>query len=205
MELFFVEAERILADLGPWGAVLAFVIMTVTSILPIPAEAPAMVNGMLFGSVYGTAITFAGALAGALISFELARALGRPFTTRLVSDASLQRVDGVVARLGWRGLLVARLLPVVAFTALNWGSGLTAVPRARFVWTTALGILPGVILFTAFGSAMPTLLRRQPWVTAASSLLFFGAIAFVSVRARNQTLGSGPADVAADGADATQR
>lgn len=186
MELFFVEVERVLAGLGPWGAVFAFGIMTVTSILPVPAEAPAMVNGMLFGPVYGTAITFAGALAGAFISFELARALGRPFTAKFVSDESLQRADGVVAKLGWKGLLVARLLPVVAFTALNWGSGLTAVPRSRFVWTTAAGILPGVILFTVFGSAMPVLLRRQPWVTALGGMAVVIAVAVISARARPQ-------------------
>ncbi len=181
-----MEVQRTLADLGAWGAVLAILLMVVASVLPIPAEAPALLNGALFGPVYGTAITFVGALVGSLISFELARVLGRPMAVRFVSKAALQRVDDGVASLGWKGLVVARLLPVVAFTALNWGLGLTAVPRARFLWTTAVGILPGAILFTGFGSALPTLLRRHPWETAVGVGVFFAVATVVLVQARSR-------------------
>ncbi len=136
-----------------------------------------MVNGMLFGPLLGTTLTFVGALMGAQASFELARWLGRPLAERLVSPRALAGADRAVGKAGWGGLLVARLIPLIAFTALNWGAGLTAVPRWRFFWTTAVGILPGAVLFTAFGSTLPSLLRESPLLTVGGLVLLGGAIA----------------------------
>lgn len=183
MESFFIGIEEALATMGPWGAVLAVLLMTVVSVLPFPAEAPAMINGMLFGPVLGSVLTALGAFAGAVISFELAQALGRPLAAKVVPEKGLARVDGLVARVGWGGLLVARLIPVIAFTALNWGAGLTSVPRGRFWWTTAIGILPGAIAFTAFGSAVPALFVGHPVWTTVISLAFLLVVVAVSARA----------------------
>ncbi|MEM7418019.1 MAG: VTT domain-containing protein, partial [Gemmatimonadota bacterium] len=73
-----------------------------------------------------------------------------------------ERVDGAAEKAGWWGLLVLRFIPVVAFTALNWGAGLCGVPRGRFLWTTAVGIAPGAVLFTSSGVGLGALWRRSP-------------------------------------------
>jgi len=41
---------------------------------------------------------------------------------------------------------------------------LTPVPRWRFFWTTAVGILPGAIAFTAAGAGVSWLATRLPAV-----------------------------------------
>ena len=122
---------------------LAPLLMIVVAILPIPAELPPMLNGMIFGPLIGTTITWLGAIVGAWISCELARRFGRPLTERFVKSTLLERTDRVVDSAGWPGLLTVRLIPAVAFTALNWGAGLTTVPRWTFLWTTTLGTYPG--------------------------------------------------------------
>ena len=152
-----------------------------------------MVNGMLFGPVLGSALTFVGALAGAHVSFELARLLGRPLVERFVSPKSMGDIDRVVNKAGWGGLLVARLIPVIAFTALNWGAGLTSVPRWRFFWTTAVGILPGVVVFTAFGATLPSLLRQSPMLTVMGLLVLFGGIAVATLWTRRLDAGEASA------------
>ena len=172
----FVAMETWLAGMGDWALLVAPLVMAGVAILPIPAEAPAMLNGALFGPVTGTFITWTGALLGALISFEIARALGRPVASRIVPERTLDRADALVAQAGWTGLLVLRLLPMVAFTAINWGAGLTSVSRWTFVWTTALGIVPGAIVFTASGSGLAALIKRGAgpvgWAAVAAVLLF---------------------------------
>ena len=145
---------------GPAVYVLAPLFTVTVAILPIPAEIPAMLNGMAFGPLWGALVTWISALAGAQISFELARRFGRPLGVRVLPDALLSRADELVRAAGWPLLLGLRLLPTVAFTAINWGAGLTALPRRTFVWTTAVGILPGAILFTATGSGLGALLER---------------------------------------------
>jgi uncharacterized membrane protein YdjX (TVP38/TMEM64 family) len=164
--------------------------MIVVAILPIPAEFPAMLNGIVFGALVGTAITWLGAIVGAWISFELARRLGRPLTERFVKPAVLERADRLVDSAGWPGLLTLRLIPAVAFTAINWGAGLTAVPRWTFLWTTIVGILPGAIVFTASGTGMAALLRANPGAAVGLGVVCLGVIWWTTVRYRRRPIGA---------------
>ncbi len=185
MEALFGTIEYGLADLGAWAYVVAPLAMAAVAVLPIPAEAPAMANGMLFGPVVGSLVTWVGALVGAAVSYEIARRAGRPLAGRMVGPDALVRIDETVERAGWWGLLGLRFVPVVAFTALNWGAGLCAVPRGRFLWTTAVGIVPGVILFTTSGTGLGALWRRSPPLAGALVALVLVAMAAVwAVRRR---------------------
>ncbi len=172
MESWFETLGQSLVLLGPLGYLAAIGVMFAVAILPIPAEAPAMVNGAMFGPWAGTLVTWTGAMLGAITSFEIGRRWGRPIVRRFVSDAALERVDQALDGAGWWGLLLARFTPVIAFTALNWGSGLANLPRKRFLWTTALGILPGALLFTATGTGISALIRR--WGTEGAIVASIG-------------------------------
>ena len=158
----YERTESFMQRFGSWSYVLAPLLMVVVAILPIPAELPAMLNGMMFGPIVGTTITWLGALVGAMVSFELARRFGRPLSERIVKRSLLERADRLVDSAGWPGLITLRLIPAVAFTAINWGAGFTSVNRWTFVWTTAAGILPGAIVFTASGTGLAVLLRMHP-------------------------------------------
>ncbi|MDX1392940.1 MAG: TVP38/TMEM64 family protein [Gemmatimonadota bacterium] len=171
MEEFFYSVGDWMAAAGPWAYVIAPLLMAGVAILPIPAEAPAMVNGMLFGPIAGTAVTWCGAMLGAVASFEIARSLGRPVAERFVRPEALRRADDLVMRAGWWGLLLARFMPLIAFTVLNWGAGLTPVKRWRFLWTTAIGIIPGAIVFTVSGWGVAGLLEQLPLVGLAVAIV----------------------------------
>ena len=177
MEALVYDFGTWLESIGPWAYVLAPLAMACVAILPIPAEFPAVLNGMMFGPVLGTLFTWGGVLAGAQISFELARRIGRPLAERFVPERSLEKADRIVLKADWWGLLLPRFIPLIAFTALNWGAGLTPVPRGRFFWTTAVGIFPGALVFTASGAGLPFLLERFPgatWVIAGLLTVYGG-------------------------------
>lgn len=174
MEQMFYDIGEWLRAIGPWAYVIAPLVMAAVAILPIPAEAPAMVNGAIFGPGIGIVLTWIGSMLGAVASFELARRLGRPFAARLVGTPALERADRAVMNAGWGGLLLARFMPLIAFTPLNWGAGLTPISRWRFLWTTAIGIIPGTILFTASGWGMAATLERLPWIALLLAVLLLG-------------------------------
>ncbi len=161
-EGWYDRTESFMQRFGSWSYLLAPLLMVIVAILPIPAELPAMLNGMMFGPIVGTTITWLGALVGAMVSFELARRFGRPLSERIVKRSLLERADRLVDSAGWPGLLTLRLIPAVAFTAINWGAGFTSVTRWTFVWTTAAGILPGAIVFTVSGTGLAVLFRTYP-------------------------------------------
>lgn len=169
---------QILATLGAWiqasGSlvyILAPLFTVVVAILPVPAEIPAMLNGMVFGPLLGTLVTWWCSLIGAQISFELARRCGRPLGARLVSKRLLARADELVASAGWPMLLGLRLIPTIAFTGLNWASGFTAMRRTTFLWTTAVGIIPGAVVFTGAGSGVLALVSRSEYRSALYTVM----------------------------------
>lgn len=187
------ELQSWLQGAGAWAYVLAPAVMTVVAIFPFPAEIPAMINGMLFGPAVGTVVTWTGSMLGAWVSFELSRRFGRPLTRRFLSDTALTKVDRVAGSAGAPGLLLLRLIPIIAFTVLNWAAGLTVVKRSTFLWTTALGILPGALVFTVSGTGLAAVYRRRPILGLAVIAAAILVIGFTYRRYRSR--GSAARDV----------
>jgi uncharacterized membrane protein YdjX (TVP38/TMEM64 family) len=169
---------------GRWMYLLAPLFMIVVAILPVPAEIPAMLNGMIFGATVGASITWSGGLVGAILSFELARRFGRPLAERLVSSRALAKADRAVCSAGWPGLLTLRLIPTVAFTLVNWAAGCTPIRRWTFCWTTAVGIIPGAIVFTMTGTGLGAVYRRNPELGVALVALALTVIVWTVARYR---------------------
>lgn len=143
---------------------LAFVATYVIIVaLSLPGAAVASVTGgFLFGLAAGTALNVVSATAGAAIIFLAARwGLGRTLSARL--DAS----EGTVRRLmtGLREneisvLFLLRLVPAVPFFVANLLPALVGVRFFNFVWTTALGIVPGALVFTWIGVGLGEVFDR---------------------------------------------
>ena len=185
-------ADWFQAALGPdgqpdaWVYLAAPAAMFVTAVLPIPAEAPAMLNGVLFPPYLAVAVTWTFAFAGAAVSYEIARRFGPPIAVKLVGEGRFSSVAETVDRAGWPLLLGLRLAPFVAFTAVNWGAGAVSVRRRLFYTTTAVGIAPGAIAFTLAPVWIGRMLRGVSPMTvfvALSSVL----IVLAGVRALRRT------------------
>jgi uncharacterized membrane protein YdjX (TVP38/TMEM64 family) len=162
---------------GGWGVAGSIGLMVAHSFLPFPAEIVAIANGMIFGPVWGTIITWTGAMLGAAAAFAIARWLGRPFIVRFMSSARVQQLDAWSVEHGASALLVARLVPVVAFNLINYAAALTRVSWWTFFWTTAVGLLPFTILLSVFGGQIFTL-SRSVWIV----LILIAALAWLVLR-----------------------
>ncbi len=133
----------------------AFVLIYVAIVaFSLPGAAVASITGgFLFGRVGGTVLNVISATAGACLIFLAARAgLGEMLSARM--DAS----EGRIAKLrdGLREneisvLFLLRLVPAVPFFVANLLPALVGVRFRNYVFTTALGIVPGAIVFTWIG------------------------------------------------------
>jgi uncharacterized membrane protein YdjX (TVP38/TMEM64 family) len=142
---------------GAWAMLGSITLMVLHSVLPIPAEIIAVANGTLFGWLWGTAITWTGAMLGAALSFGIARSLGRPTLRRLASAHVHRRIEQWQGRPGY--LLMIRLASVISFNLINYAAGVTGLGWWRFLWTTALGILPITVASVVLGQE----LLEAPW------------------------------------------
>lgn len=146
---------RVVAQLrgSTWAPLIFVAIYAAATALAIPGTVLTLAGGALFGVFWGTVFNSVGANLGANAAFLVSRLLGRDGVVRLLGDR-LSRLDRATRDHGFRGLLTLRLIPLVPFNALNFGSGLTAMSWPVYALATLIGILPGTIVYTMFADAL---------------------------------------------------
>lgn len=171
------------SDWGSVAPVLFVALYAVATLAPVPKAVFSAVGGALFGLWWGLLLVYVAAMAGAMVAFALGRMLGRPAVERFTGTA-VGRVDELLRRRGIFAVLVARLVPVIPFTAVNYTAGLTSVRRRDYVVGTAIGIIPGTIGYVALGAyaSRPT---SWPFLLAAGALLIM-SVAGAAVAARHR-------------------
>jgi uncharacterized membrane protein YdjX (TVP38/TMEM64 family) len=114
-----------------------------------------LAGGFLFGVVVGATLTVIGATVGATALFLIARSA--------IGDVLRQRAGPFVARMAdgfsknaFNYLLFLRLVPVFPFWAVNLAPALLGMRLVPFVLATAIGIVPGTVVFSAFGASLGT-------------------------------------------------
>ncbi len=187
------------AGLGWWAGVGYAVIYAVATLSPLPKSVFSLAAGAVFGLAEGLIVVVAGAGAGAVLAFYLARGIGRDGLHRL-TGVRADRLDNQLARHGFLTVLVARLIPIVPFTVVNYLAGVTALRFPVFLSATVLGILPATTAYVALGAY-----DSQPgswpfWTALASLAVLNGAGGLVGLRhrrhQRHEALTASAADAA---------
>lgn len=140
------------ADNPNWAFVIVVAMMIAHNVVPIPAEAIAMAAGAVLGPVIGSVAVWIGAMLGACFAFWIARRWGRGLVARLLPDKYTARLDQISDNTAWPALLGVRLIPIISFNLVNYSVGLTSVPWRVFLWTTAIGIIPVLVMSVGIGA-----------------------------------------------------
>lgn len=142
------------------GFVTVYVLIVAFS---LPGAAVASVTGgFLFGLAAGTTLNVVAATIGACAIFLAARAgLGTTLSAKFdASEGAVRRIrDGLRAH-EINVLLLMRLVPAVPFFVANLLPALVGVKFRNFLWTTALGIIPGAVVFTWIGVGLGEVFDR---------------------------------------------
>ncbi len=176
------DVEAMVKGWAPWSWLASIALMVLHSFVPLPAEIIALANGMLFGPWWGVALTWAGAMLGAVLAYGLARALGRPAVRAFLPARHWARLEAIPVEAG--PLLVIRLMPVISFNLVNYAAGLLGVPWWRFLWTTALGILPIVVTMVVLGRE---LMAAPWWIWGAFALACLALLGLLRLLARQRS------------------
>ena len=173
------------AGLGVGGAlvfVLGYAALTLT---PVPKNLLTVAAGLVWGFWIALLLVYVGALLGAAASFVIGRALGREAVERF-TGARVARLDAALAHRGLLAVLGARLVPIIPFTLINYGAGLTAVRRRDNAIGTALGIIPGSAAYVALG-AFGLELGPPFWVAVAVlGILILGGVVTATLMRRRE-------------------
>ena len=136
-------------------------------------------GGLAFGTIPATLYANVGATAGAVSAFAAARfllghALQKRFRKQLI------RFNSEMAHHGHNYLLMLRIVPVAPFFVINYCAALTRVPLKTFAWTTAVGILPGSLLYSFLGEQF-RYLETPLELLSAKTILAFGLLALLAL------------------------
>jgi uncharacterized membrane protein YdjX (TVP38/TMEM64 family) len=179
------SVERI-AGLGAAGLALFVGLYVVVTVLLLPAVVLTLGGGAVFGVARGAVAVWAGATLGATAAFLIGRYLVRGWVERrLAGHAGFRAIDDAVAREGWKIVALTRLSPAFPFVLLNYAFGLTRVPLRAYVAASALGMIPGIVMYVYLGSlagSVAAALAGTTTRTPAQWVLFaIGLVATIAV------------------------
>lgn len=109
--------------------------------------------GFLFGTVPATAMVVIAATAGATAIFLAART-GLGDLLRDKAGGWLSRLERGIGENAVSFMLTLRLVPAVPFFVANLAPAFLGVPLRTYLWTTALGIIPGTAVYASVGAGL---------------------------------------------------
>lgn len=140
--------------LAPFIYIAAYAVATALS---IPGGTLLSVfGGFLFPQPFSTLFVVIGATIGATMVFLIAQtALGKFFKSK-ASDR-LKKMRAGFQKNAASYLLFLRLVPLFPFWLVNLAPALFGVSLSTFIWTTAVGIIPGSFVLTQAGVGLDTI------------------------------------------------
>ena len=196
---WIVEGAKAMHDLGWPGTLATFAAIYLLSLLLVPIIPLVVACGWLYGP-WGFLISLGAAVASAATAFSVARAVGRGAAAQAMLERPKARaLADLAAEGGLFTVTLVRLSPLLPYTPSNAVMGLTPMRLRHVVLGTALGMAPGVILYSWAGSLLPsaeaiehgeTIHGKVVWILLAVALLagiVLGIAATRRLRRSNQS------------------
>lgn len=112
-----------------------------------------LAGGFLFGIPLGASLTVVGATIGAAALFLIARSAFGDIL-RQKAGPFLNRMAAGFEENAFNYLLFLRLVPAFPFWAVNLAPALLGMRLVPFIIATGLGIIPGTVVYSAFGAGL---------------------------------------------------
>jgi len=139
-----------------------------------------LAGGFLFGAIPGTIYINIGATTGATALFIGSRYFfGSYFQGKY--GANIKSLNEDLERNGKSYLLTLRLIPIFPFFLVNLMSGLSTISLTTFMWTTALGIIPGSFVYAYAGNQLSSIQTTEDIISPSIllALVMLGLLALV--------------------------
>ena len=138
-----------------WWAVPAFLLLyVVLALIGLPAAPVTMAGGAIFGFRLGVLANWGGTMLGALAGYGLARIFRDGAAGRWLKTMGKGGMEHLAKEHGFAAIFRLRLVPVVPQNALSIAAGLSGVRLWPYVAATALGALPGTLVYTYFANTL---------------------------------------------------
>lgn len=171
------EIKEYILGQGAMAPIIYVVILTLLPLLLFPDSVLVIAGGMIFGLWGGAILTVLGSLLGGVIAFTISRTLGTKVVKRIIKR-DIVIFHNKNTKHAFLLILMMRLIPLFPFKVVSYSAGLTDMKLKDFSLATALGSLPGIIVYTNLGDKTTALGTTDFYVSIALVVLLFG-VSFV--------------------------
>lgn len=174
---------------SPWMPLVVAAVYVGSSAVMFPNTVLCFATILAFGPEKGFWYATGGSMLAAIAAYLVGRWYG-PEPIKRLKIKSLEKMTKVLQRGGVFQVTTVRLLPLAPFTVVNVMAGVAHVRPLPYIVGTFLGLLPGNLLFTAFGRQLrqmisnpsPTALAILVGVTVIGSVALWYLQKFVAAR-----------------------
>lgn len=158
------------------------------TLLLVPGMLLSLASGFLFGPLLGTVLAVVGGAVGATVAFLIGRRLGRQQVRRLAGPRT-ERIDAYLRDHAVPSLIIARIIPGMPYSVLNYAAGVTGISVRDYVVGTWLGLVPGALAYAMVGAGLddPSSPRFLGGIGLVAVVLTAGAVLDRRRRRRNGT------------------
>lgn len=165
-----------LVDAHPLLSMLAYIgAYVLLAALSLPgAGMLTLIGGALFGFWVGVPLATVAASVGALAALLVSRYLFRASIERRFGQR-MKPINAGLQREGAYYLFTMRLVPVMPYLLINLLMGLTTMSAWRYLWVSALGMVPAEVAYVYAGTQLRNIQRAsdilRPGIVAAFATL----------------------------------
>lgn len=162
---------------GAWGFLVIIGLMLLQTVVAfLPSLVTMVVSVLAYGPLAGGLLAWGGMLAAASLGYGIGAAIGPAVVDRLVSRDTEQKLEKFVERYGGKGIIAARISPVLSTDAVSIVAGLVSMTYVKFISATAAGTAPLTILVAWLGADVN---RLWPGLIAVSVVSLLTFVAYV--------------------------
>ncbi|MFN8254076.1 MAG: VTT domain-containing protein [Bacteroidales bacterium] len=130
--------------MAPVYMTLFFIFLNITG---IPRVFFTIFSGYVFGIFYGFIYSWIATMVGLIVTFILVRYLFyQSFEKRFGSKKMVEKMNRKIDQYGFWSVVFLRVIYVVPSSVLNYTFGFTKISTARYIYGSAIGFVPVVLL-----------------------------------------------------------
>ena len=134
---------------------------------------------VVFGPIAGAIVALAGSVTSAAVLHQIGRSFPEHAWWVRIAGRHAERLRERVARHGVLAVALVRLVPIAPYSIVSVAAGAIEIRRMPYLVGTALGMLPGILLYSLFvDRARKVIADPRPLSWA---MLLFAAILLVAV------------------------
>ncbi len=137
----------------PLGALAFLGVYALRPLLLFPATLLTVGAGILYGPLAGVVLVVLGSNTSAVVAFGLGRAYGAELAGAALGHPRLRGMSQRLRANAFEAVLTLRFV-FTPYDAVNYLAGAIRLPLRAFVVATAIGSLPGTLVFVFFGAGL---------------------------------------------------